>query len=116
MFPPEKKVFVAMKGCVVAGVGSVIKSRGKWFLRSCVVAPKHRGQGVQWGLIQARLKWLESRTDEVYVLVSPKNFPSLNNLTWAGFRFHSKRYRYFGGEEMVSLRYEFPRRVAHRHD
>lgn len=60
---------------------------GHWYLRSCVVKPELRGQGMQRELIRERLEYLADRTDNVRVAIFPDNEHSIRNVLAEGFEF-----------------------------
>jgi len=71
----------------IIAVASVRNYMGHWYLRGCYVDPEFRGNGLQRQLIQERINYLKSRTNEVRVSVFPDNMHSIRNIEAEGFEF-----------------------------
>lgn len=75
------------RGSLVGYAGAAFLTSGDGYLCRAGVLPEARGQGIQKGLIHARLKWYRrAGTERVVTYVSVENLPSLNNLYSCGLR------------------------------
>jgi RimJ/RimL family protein N-acetyltransferase len=85
----------------IIAVASVRNYMGHWYLRGCYVEPEFRGNGLQRELIQERINYLKSRTNEVRVSVFPDNIHSIHNIEAEGFEF--ERIKKLETEESVLI-------------
>lgn len=77
---------------------------GHWVLRNCVVAPSHRGRGLQRRLIAERLAYIQAKGGrKVSVWVSPSNTASIKNLVARGFKPRADKPRVFHGVAHVKM-------------
>jgi len=78
----------------IAAYSCVKCMRGNWYLGSCYVFGRHRGQGLQRELIKERLFYLKLKTNVVRVGVAADNKISRKNIIATGFTLERKKYEY----------------------
>jgi len=98
-----------LAGEVIKAIAAIKNYGGQWFLWGCVVKPDYRGQELQKQLVNERLEYLKSRTDNARVYIEPWNSASIANLQAAGFEYQGQTIHEDGETIMSVYRLEWKR-------